>query len=80
MAQLSQQLRTIQQLIDQMNTQIKYTETLVEANHKLLETGDARMADYIIAISNLLTARNTIRQNNINKLQLINQINYWNSK
>ena len=78
--QLAQQLRTTQQLIDQMNTQIKYTETLVEANRRLLETGDVRMADYIIAISNYLNAKNTIRQNNINKLQIINQINYWNTK
>lgn len=79
-AQLSQQLRATQQLIDQMNANVRYTQTLVEANHKLLETGDVRMADYIIAISNLLTTRNAIRQNNINKLQLINQINYWNTK
>ena len=79
-AQLTQQLHTTQQLIDQMNNQIKYTETLVEANRKLLETGDVRMADYILAIGNYLIARNTIRQNTINKLQIINQINYWNKK
>jgi outer membrane protein TolC len=80
LAQLTQQLRTTQQLIDQLNGQIKYTETLVEANRKLLETGDARMADYLLAIGNYLTAKNTIRQNTINKLQIINQINYWNKK
>ncbi len=79
-AQLTQQLRTTQQLIDQLNGQIKYTETLVEANRKLLEAGDARMADYLLAIGNYLTAKNAIRQNTINKLQIINQINYWNKK
>ena len=44
----------------------------------LSETGDARMADYLLAIGNYLTAKNAIRQNTINKLQIINQINYWN--
>jgi len=80
LAQLSQQLKNTQALIDQLNSQIKYTETLVEANRKLLETGDARMADYILAIGNYLNAKNTIRQNKTNKLQIINQINYWNKK
>jgi outer membrane protein TolC len=79
-AQLTQQLKSTQALIDQLNNQIKYTETLVEANRKLLFTGDVRMADYIIAIGNYMNAKNNIRINNINKLQIINQINYWNSK
>jgi outer membrane protein TolC len=79
-AQLSQQLRTTQELIDRMNSQLKYVETLMEANHKLLEAGDVKMADYIMAITNYLNAKNAIRQNNINRMQIINQINYWNSK
>jgi len=79
-AQLSQQLGNTQKFIDQLNGQIKYSETLVEANRKLLETGDARVTDYILAIGNYLTAKNAIRQNTINKLQIINQINYWNKK
>ncbi len=79
-AQLSQQLDATQKLISQAAPQIKYTETLIEANRKLMETGDARMADYIIAISNYLTAKNIITQNTITQLQLINQINYWNRK
>lgn len=79
-AQLSQQLGATQKMIDQINSQLKYSETLVEANHKLLESGDVRMADYLLAINNYLTIRNMIRQQSINKLQLINQINYWNKK
>jgi outer membrane protein TolC len=79
-AQLAQQLNSTQQLINQAKSQIRYTETLVEANRKLLETGDAHMADYILSIGNYLTAKNIITQNTINKLQLINQINYWNRK
>jgi len=79
-AQLSQQLVCTQQLIMQASGQIRFTEALMDANRKLLETGDVRMADYILAISNYLTAKNIVIQNTVNKLQIINQINYWNRK
>jgi len=79
-AQLFQQLHASEQLIQQSESQIKYVETLIEANQKLLETGDAHMADYILAIGNYMNAKNTITINNINQLQIINQINYWNRK
>ena len=79
-AQLFQQLHSTQNLIDDANNQIKYTETLIEANRKLLEAGEVRMPDYILSIGNYLTAKNIITQNIINKLQIINQINYWNRK
>ncbi|MBS1935328.1 MAG: TolC family protein, partial [Bacteroidetes bacterium] len=79
-AQLVQQLQSTQQLIDQTTNQLKFAQGLIDANKKLLETGDAKIADYIIAIGNYLTARNTITQNTISKLQIINQLNYWNRK
>ena len=79
-AQLLQQLQSTQQLIDQTSGQLRYTQGLIDANKKLLETGDARIADYIIAIGNYLSARNIITQNTVNKMQIINQLNYWNRK
>lgn len=79
-AQLFQQLHAAEQLVQQSTNQIKYAETLVEANQKLLEMGDAHMADYILAIGNYMTAKNIITLNSINQLQIINQINYWNRK
>lgn len=79
-AQLSQQLNAVNELINQTNNQIKYTEGLLEANRKLMATGDVRIADYVIAINNYLNAKNIITQNTVTKLQLINQINYWNRK
>jgi len=77
-AQLSQQLHATEELIGQINDQIKYSESLIDVNGKLLETGDVRIADYIIALSNYLNARNLLTQNNITRMQIINQINYWN--
>lgn len=79
-AQLKQQLFLTQQLIELTTTQIKYAEGLIKAQRQQLVTGDVRIADYIIAIGNYLNAKNSITQNTINKLQIINQINYWNRK
>lgn len=77
-AQLTQQLQTTNQIINETNEQLKYVRTLMDANLKLLITGDVRIADYIIAISNYLNAQNTITQNIIRQFQIITQINYWN--
>ena len=76
--QLAQQLIATEELIGQINEQVKYSETLIEVNGKLMGTGDAKIADYILALSNYLNAKNLLTQNNITRLQIINQINYWN--
>jgi outer membrane protein TolC len=78
LAQLSQQLNATEELIGQINDQVHYSQTLIEVNGKLLGTGDAKIADYILALSNYLNAKNLLTQNNITRLQIINQINYWN--
>ncbi|HXB33862.1 MAG TPA: TolC family protein, partial [Puia sp.] len=77
-AQLSQQLKATEDLIAQINEQVHYSETLIDVNGKLLGTGDAKIADYILALSNYLNAKNLLTQNYITRLQIINQINYWN--
>jgi len=77
-AQLSQQLKGTEELIGDINQQIKYAEGLINVNVKLLETGDAKIADLVIALNNYLTAKNLLIQNNVSRLQIINQINYWN--
>lgn len=77
-AQLSQQLQATEALIGQINDQVKYSEALITVNGKLLGTGDARISDYILALNNYLNAKNLLTQNNITRLQIINQINYWN--
>ncbi len=79
-AQLQQQLQSTQQLIDETTNQLRFSQGLIDANRKLLQTGDARIADYIIAIGNYLAAKNVIIINTISKMQIINQLNYWNRK
>ncbi len=76
-AQLMQQLRATGELIGQIDHQLRYAQGLINVNIKLLQTGDARIADLVIAINNYLAARNLLTQNNVGRLQIINQINYW---
>lgn len=78
--QLVQQLNTTNKILAQSEKQINYSETLIEANKKLLEVGEVHITDYILAINNYMFAKNAITQNTINKFQIINQINYWNKK
>lgn len=77
-AQLNQQLHASDLLVKTINEQIKYVQTLITANGKLLQTGDIRISDYVLAISNYINARNILNQNYINRLRIVNQINYWN--
>ena len=77
-AQLTQQLSATDDLINDINNQLKYTQSLIDVNGKLLGTGEVRITDYIIALNNYINAKNLITQNNISRLQIINQLNYWN--
>lgn len=75
--QLMQQLNATDRLIDQINKQIKYTETLITVNEKLLTTGDIRLTDFILSLNNYFNAKNLITQNYLSRLKVINQLNYW---
>jgi len=75
--QLRRQLASTEKLIDDINKQIKYSETLIRTNHKLLATGDVRLTDFILTINNYLNARNLVTQNYVNRLRILNQLNYW---
>ena len=63
-----------------INKQIEYLETLIKVDGKLLETGDIRITDYILALNNYITAKNLVVQNQVARYQVIQQINYWNMK
>lgn len=77
-AQLNQQLHSSDLLVKTINDQIKYINTLLTANAKLLETGDIKISDYVLAITNYMNARNLLNQNSINRFRIANQISYWN--
>jgi len=75
--QLMQQLNATGNLIEQINKQITYTETLITVNEKLLATGDIRLTDFILTLNNYFTAKNLVTQNYVSRLKIMNQLNYW---
>lgn len=77
-AQLRLQLQSIDLLVQKIQQQIEYSYTLITANGKLLQVGDITMKDYITAINNYLSARNVLRQNELTRLRIFNQLQYWN--
>ncbi len=77
--QLMKQLKETESLMDDIGHQIKYSNTLVEVNKKLLSTGEVRITDLILAINAYLTAKNLLNQNYVGRMQIINQMNYWQS-
>lgn len=77
-AQLTRQLSATDDLINDISKQLGYSKSLIEANGKLLEAGEVRITDYLLAVNNYLTAQSLLIQNTMNRLLLINQLNYWN--
>ncbi|MEO6905186.1 MAG: hypothetical protein ABI148_02395, partial [Ginsengibacter sp.] len=63
-----------------VNKQIEYLEALIKVNGKLLETGDIRITDYVLALNNYISAKNLLVQNKIERYLVIQQLNYWNMK
>lgn len=78
--QLQQQLNDLESLTGTINKQIEYLETLIKVNGKLLETGDIKITDYVLALNNYITAKNLVVQNQVARYQVIQQLNYWNMK
>lgn len=78
MAQLRKQLTATDLLVDKIRKQIEYAHTLIMANNKLLEVGDITMRDYVTAINNYLAAQNLLTLNMVERLRIVNQLNYWN--
>jgi outer membrane protein TolC len=75
--QLNQQISEYDKLIAEINDQFKYSESLIKVDTQLLQTGDLKIADLILAVNNYLTIKNLLTQNTVSRLQLINQLNYW---
>jgi len=78
LAQLKQQISENEILLVQVKDQLKYSHSLIVIDQELLKTGDLKIADMILAINNYLTTKNLFNQTSIARLQLINQLNYWN--
>jgi outer membrane protein TolC len=76
-AMLVQQLKSYDALISEIRSKMDNAQLLTDLNKKLLNTGDVRVTDYILAINNYLTIKNDLIQAEISRWQIINQLNYW---
>lgn len=74
---LQKQVKDIEQLLEKIQNQMKYARMLVDIDQKLLNTGDLRIVDYLLAVNNYRSIQFTQTQQEINRLLLINQLNYW---
>lgn len=74
---VQKQIRDIEQLLGKITNQLKYSKMLIDIDQKLLNTGDLKVNDFLIAINNYRAIQFTQTQQQINRLLLLNQLNYW---
>ncbi|MBK0378518.1 TolC family protein [Mucilaginibacter segetis] len=75
--QLREQINGYDSLLNEIKSQFKYSESLIKVDTQLMQTGDLKIADLILAINGYLSVKNLLTTNSIAQLQLINQLNYW---
>lgn len=76
-SQLKSQLVLTESLINDAQQQLTLSKTLIDANKQLLNSGDLRIADFLLSVSDYLNAQSTITQLQVNRLQIISQLNYF---
>lgn len=74
---LQRRLAAVEKIIRDGRDQLQYVDGLIQANRKLLQTGDIPVTNYILSINNYLNANQNIIRNEIRRLRIINEINYW---
>ena len=66
------------QLTEQIQKQLLSSETLIKASKQLLNKGELSITDFIQTIKNYIDIKNQLNQAEFKKMQLTNELNYWN--
>ena len=74
--QIESQISQYKQMIATANEQMKYAQTLIEATLRQLPTGDVKVTDFIVSISNYLNLKSSLIQYEINLYNLYNKLKY----
>ena len=74
--QLNLELKSLNEVYAQVENQLKTSELLVKTFKEQLEAGIIQMTEYINAIKNFKTTSRNINLINIQKLQVINEMNF----
>jgi outer membrane protein TolC len=75
--QLQEDLQKTRIIIKDTEEQIKLATTLTEQDKILLNSGSIPVTDYIIALKNLMEARQILTHYQVHALQTINELNFW---
>lgn len=74
--QLNDELRTLDETSATIKKQLETSDILIKALREQLEAGIVQMTDYVIAIKNYRTIKRSSILVNIQKLQVINEMNF----
>jgi outer membrane protein TolC len=74
--QLETELKSLNEMSVQISDQLNTSQQLVNALKEQLEAGNIQMTEYINAVKNFRTTGRNINLINIQKLQVINQMNF----
>jgi outer membrane protein TolC len=78
--QLNNELKNLDDLILRTDNQLKTSAQLIDALKGQLESGIIQMTEYINAIKNYKTISSSINMINVQKLQIINELNFLSTK
>jgi outer membrane protein TolC len=74
--QLQEQLHLTDDLLVEINAQIDQYNKLIEMYKIEIEKGLVRFTDFLSAINNYTNAQNNLAVARMNRMQIINQLNY----
>ncbi|HEY3388346.1 MAG TPA: TolC family protein [Prolixibacteraceae bacterium] len=74
--QLTNQLKLTENLISEINNQLAEQERLIDLYRIEIEKGLVRFLDYLTVLNNYTATKNTFMLTEMNRLQIINQLNY----
>lgn len=75
-AGLNNQISQYREMIITANEQLRYSRALIEANAKQLPTGDVKVVDFILSISNYINLKSGLVQYQGNLYNLYSQLHY----
>jgi len=74
--QLKEQLKLTGELIAEINAQLSQQNELIGMYKAEIEKGLVRFTDFLLVINNYITTQNSLAVAEMNRMQLINQLNY----
>jgi len=74
--QLTSQLKLTENLLGEISNQLSEQERLIDLYRIELEKGLVRFLDYLTVLNNYTATKNTFLVTEMNRLQIINQLNY----